>query len=53
MFQETMEAMRIMSIPEDEQMGKARPSCGRGAETSWLAPGQLKADEGPVVKFLC
>lgn len=25
MFQETMEAMRIMGIPEDEQMGKAGP----------------------------
>lgn len=30
MFQETMEAMRIMGIPEDEQMGKGRASCGRG-----------------------
>lgn len=25
MFQETMEAMRIMGIPEDEQMGKGGP----------------------------
>lgn len=53
MFQETMEAMRIMGIPEDEQMGKARPSCRRGAETSWLAPAQLEADEGPVENVLC
>lgn len=52
MFQETMEAMRIMGIPEDEQMGKARPSCGRGAETGWLVPGQLEANEGPVENFL-
>lgn len=48
MFQETMEAMRIMGIPEDEQMGMVRPSCGRGAETGW----QLEADEGPVENFL-
>lgn len=33
MFQETMEAMRIMGIPEDEQMGKGRASYGRGGET--------------------
>ena len=29
MFQETMEAMRIMGIPEEEQMGKGRSSWGR------------------------
>lgn len=48
MFQETMEAMRIMGIPEDEQMGKVRPSCGRGAESGW----QLEADERPVENLL-
>lgn len=30
MFQETMEAMRIMGIPEDEQMGRDWPPVGEG-----------------------
>lgn len=29
MFQETMEAFRIMGIPEEEQMGMGQPSPGR------------------------
>lgn len=48
MFQETMEAMRIMGIPEDEQMGKASTFCGRGSGTGWLASGQFEAEERPV-----
>lgn len=48
MFQETMEAMRIMGIPEDEQMGKASTSCGRGPGAGWLASGHFEVDERPV-----
>lgn len=47
MFQETMEAMRIMGIPEDEQMGKGRDSCDRGGEMGWPAPGALRQMRGP------
>jgi hypothetical protein len=35
MFQETMEAMRIMGIPEEEQMGTAGPLVVRG-QGGWL-----------------
>ena len=39
MFQETMEAFRIMGIPEEEQMGMGRPfpgSLGSASFWHWL-----------------
>ena len=39
MFQETMEAFRIMGIPEEEQMGMDRPfpgSLGSASFWHWL-----------------
>lgn len=39
MFQETMEAFRIMGIPEEEQMGMGQPSPGRlGSASCWHWP---------------
>lgn len=39
MFQETMEAMRIMGIPEEEQMGEGRSSRGSlGSTSCWRWP---------------
>lgn len=45
MFQETMEAMRIMGIPEEEQMGTARPARGEAGRLD-VAP------SGPGGPFL-
>lgn len=47
MFQETMEAMRIMGIPEDEQMGKDRAFCGRVVRPSSLSIEALRQMWGP------
>lgn len=39
MFQETMEAMRIMGIPEEEQMGEGWSSWGSlGSTSHWCWP---------------